>query len=169
MSDDPVRTRLDTDGGWLDFQPYFVRRRCEPVVRAIAFAGAEAATPSPAARAALADPALEAIVICPSNPLISVEPILALPGMRAALLGAGVPIVAVSPLIAVGHVAAVVQTYLRPPYVSELHSAMADMRVPRMWWSNRLLRIFLVFFLSNLGGSIGTLVGGAEILSNLAG
>lgn len=79
------------------------------------------------------------------------------------------PITTLSPLIAVGHVAAVVQTYLRPPYVSELHSAMADMRVPRMWWSNRLLRIFLVFFLSNLGGSIGTLVGGAEILSNLAG
>jgi pheromone shutdown protein TraB len=77
------------------------------------------------------------------------------------------PITSLTPVIGAGYVAAFAQTYLRPPIVSELHSVMADIRVPRMWWSNRLLRIFLVFFLTNLGSSIGTFVGGAEILSNL--
>jgi len=78
------------------------------------------------------------------------------------------PITTLSPLIGAGYVAAFVQTYLRPPLVRELHTVMTDMRTPRMWWSNRLLRIFLVFFLTNLGASIGTFVGGAEILSNLS-
>lgn len=79
------------------------------------------------------------------------------------------PITSLTPVIGAGYVAAFAQTYLRPPIVSELHTVMSDIRVPRMWWSNRLLRIFLVFFLTNLGSSIGTFVGGAEILSNLAG
>ncbi len=77
------------------------------------------------------------------------------------------PITSLTPVIGAGYVAAFVQTYLRPPLVRELHSVMTDMRTPRMWWSNRLLRIFLVFFLTNLGSTIGTFVGGAEILSNL--
>ena len=100
MTDDPVRTRLLTDQGWLDFQDYFVRLRCEPVVRELRFQGAGAARPHPAFMAALADPALEAIVICPSNPFISVEPILAIPGVREAMVAAKAPVIAVSPIIA---------------------------------------------------------------------
>ncbi|HET6306661.1 MAG TPA: 2-phospho-L-lactate transferase [Rhodopila sp.] len=100
MTDDKVRTRLLTELGWLDFQDYFVRRRCEPVVSQLQFQGAGAARPHPTFLAALADPALEAVVICPSNPFISVEPILAIPGVREALLGCAAPIIAVSPIIA---------------------------------------------------------------------
>ena len=99
MSDDPVRTRLSTAEGWLDFQDYFVRRRCAPEIREIAFAGAAAAKPHPDFLAALADPNLLAIVVCPSNPFISIDPILALPGMRAALRAAPAPVIAVSPVI----------------------------------------------------------------------
>jgi LPPG:FO 2-phospho-L-lactate transferase len=100
MSDDPVRTRLLTDTGWLDFQEYFVRNRCEPVVRELHFYGAEAAVPHPVFMAALADPALEGVVICPYNPFISVEPILAVPGVRDALAHCAAPVIAVSPIIA---------------------------------------------------------------------
>jgi LPPG:FO 2-phospho-L-lactate transferase len=99
MSDDPVRTRVKTEVGWLDFQDYFVRRRCEPSITAIIFAGAEQARPQPEFIAALADPSLSAVVICPSNPLISIEPILAVPGIRAALRKTAAPVVAVSPII----------------------------------------------------------------------
>ena len=100
MSDDPVRTRLLTDTGWLDFQEYFVRNRCEPVVRELRFHGADTARAHPDFMAALADPKLEAVVICPSNPFISVEPILAVPGVRAALAHCAAPVIAVSPIIA---------------------------------------------------------------------
>lgn len=100
MTDDPVRTRLLTDVGWLDFQDYFVRLKCEPVVSELQFQGAGAAKPHPAFIAALADPALEAVVICPSNPFISVEPILAVPGVREALTACAAPIIGVSPIIA---------------------------------------------------------------------
>ena len=98
-SDDPVRTRLRTDRGWLDFQPYFVGLHCEPVVAEIVFAGADAAQLQPEFLAALADPALRAVVICPSNPFISIDPILAVPGVRAALRDCAAPVVAVSPII----------------------------------------------------------------------
>jgi LPPG:FO 2-phospho-L-lactate transferase len=100
MSDDPVRTRLRTDEGWLDFQEYFVHRRCEPVVHELLFQGAGAARAHPDFLAALHDPTLQAIVICPSNPFISVEPILAIPGIRQAMIDSPVPIIAVSPIIA---------------------------------------------------------------------
>jgi len=99
MSDDRVGTRLRTAEGWLDFQDYFVRRHCAPVVREIAFAGAEAARPQRAFRAALADDKLRAVVICPSNPFISIDPILSLPGIREALRACPAPVVAVSPII----------------------------------------------------------------------
>jgi LPPG:FO 2-phospho-L-lactate transferase len=100
MSDDPVRTRLLTDQGWLDFQDYFVRQRCAPEVRGIVFAGAASARPHPDLLAALADADLRLVVICPSNPLISIDPILSLPGMRDALHSCRAPVVAVSPIIA---------------------------------------------------------------------
>ncbi len=99
MSDDAVRTRVLSDGGWIDFQDYFVGQQCRPVVRELAFAGAEAAVAHPDVLAALASPGLKAVVICPSNPFISVEPILAVPGIRAAIAGCGVPVIAISPII----------------------------------------------------------------------
>ena len=100
MTDDPVRTRLGTAQGWLDFQDYFVRRHCEPPVHEIRYEGADAASPSAAVLAALGDPHLRAIIIGPSNPLLSIGPLLAIPGLRAALANASAPVVAVSPIIA---------------------------------------------------------------------
>jgi LPPG:FO 2-phospho-L-lactate transferase len=100
MTDDRVRTRLLTEYGWLDFQDYFVNRRCEPVVKELAFDGAATATPHPDFMAALTDPRLQAVVICPSNPFISVEPILAIPGVRQAMVACKAPVIAVSPIIA---------------------------------------------------------------------
>jgi LPPG:FO 2-phospho-L-lactate transferase len=98
MTDGRMRTRVRTATGWLDFQDYFVRLRCEPVVEELMYEGD--AQPQPEFLAALADPALTAVVICPSNPFISVEPILALPGVREALHACRAPVVAVSPIIA---------------------------------------------------------------------
>ena len=98
-TDDRLRTRLRTEEGWLDFQDYFVRLQCRPVVRELAFAGAEDARPHPRLLATFGDEHLRAVVICPSNPFISVEPILAVSGMRQALSACAAPIVAVSPII----------------------------------------------------------------------
>ena len=99
MSDDPVRTWLLTDEGRLDFQDYFVRRQARPAVREILYDGAAAARPQPQIMAALADPALRLVVLCPSNPFLSIDPILALPDLRAALAACSAPVVAVSPII----------------------------------------------------------------------
>src|SRR5579864_987547 len=98
-TDDRLRTRLLTDDGWLDFQDYFVRLQCRPVVRELAFEGAEVARPHPDLLAALGDERLRAVVVCPSNPFISVEPILAVQGIREALSACAAPVVAVSPII----------------------------------------------------------------------
>ncbi len=97
-SDDPLRTLVHTPDGLLPFQHYFVRERCAPRVTGISFEGAEAARPNPDVLRALADPALAAVVICPSNPYLSIDPILALPGLRAAIRKSA-PVVAVSPLV----------------------------------------------------------------------
>jgi LPPG:FO 2-phospho-L-lactate transferase len=99
MSDDRVRTRLHTPEGWLDFQDYFVRRRCEPRVLKLAYDGAATARPHPDILAALRDPGLRAVVICPSNPHLSIEPILAVPGLSEAITHCNAPVVAVSPII----------------------------------------------------------------------
>jgi LPPG:FO 2-phospho-L-lactate transferase len=99
MSDDRVRTRVRCDEGWLDFQDYFVRRRCAPEVKELAYEGATRARPQPAFLSALADPRLRTVVICPSNPYLSVDPILALPGVRDALKARRAPVIAVSPII----------------------------------------------------------------------
>ena len=99
MSDDPVRTRVLTDEGWLDFQEYFVHRQCRPAVREFMFAGAETARAQSGALAALERRDLRAIIICPSNPFVSVEPILAVPGIRAAIQRSNAPVVAVTPII----------------------------------------------------------------------
>jgi pheromone shutdown protein TraB len=77
------------------------------------------------------------------------------------------PLTALSPLIGVGHVAALVQAYVRPPLVREIQTVTDDVRIPSRWWTNRLLRICLVFVLTTIGTSMGTLVGTAEILRRL--
>lgn len=104
MTDDPVHTRVQVErpGGaleWLAFQDYFVRHRCEPVVRAIEFSGVERACMASRLTAALAGRP-RAIVLCPSNPFLSIDPILALPGLRDALRAARAPVIAVSPVVA---------------------------------------------------------------------
>jgi LPPG:FO 2-phospho-L-lactate transferase len=100
MTDDAVRTQVRTDDGWLEFQDYFVRLRQAPEVREVRFAGIEAASPTPEVLAAIA--AADLVVIAPSNPIVSVGPILAVPRLSEALAsarGRGTPIVAVSGII----------------------------------------------------------------------
>jgi len=99
MSDDRVRTRLRTEEGWLDFQDYFVRLHSEPVVREIVYAGALEARANPDFLAALLNDDLELVVVCPSNPFLSVDPMLSLPGVRDALRRCRAPVAAVSPII----------------------------------------------------------------------
>ena len=100
MSDQPVRSVVWTPEGELDFQRWFVERRCEPSVRSLRFAGIEEALPHPEWMRELACPDTGAIVFCPSNPFISIDPILALPGVKEALRNAPAPVIAVSPIIA---------------------------------------------------------------------
>ncbi len=97
MSDDPVRTVLETDIGTLEFQRYFVERRCAPKVGAIRFVGADVAVPAPGVQAAFET--AEAILIAPSNPFLSVDPLIAVPGVAAALAARRCPAVAVSPIV----------------------------------------------------------------------
>lgn len=97
MSDDVIATMLETDAGLLPFQTYFVKQRCAPTVRAISFEGAEDAQPAPGVIEAIAE--ADIILIAPSNPWLSVGPILALPGVANALRLARAPVVAVSPII----------------------------------------------------------------------
>lgn len=99
MSDDPVRTIVHTDQGALPFQDYFVRLHCAPIITGLEFTGAESATPSPALAALMASDQVTGIIICPSNPFLSIDPILAIPGIRPWLQARRVPCVAVSPLI----------------------------------------------------------------------
>lgn len=97
MSDDPVRTRVVTsDGRNLEFQEYFVKERSEPSVEQILFEGISEAKPAPGVIEALTE--AERIILCPSNPLLSIEPILALPGVRDALREHP-DVVAVSPIV----------------------------------------------------------------------
>jgi LPPG:FO 2-phospho-L-lactate transferase len=99
MTDDQVRTRLETDRGLLEFQDYFVRQGCAPVLLKVTYAGAPTARAHSDALAALHDPRLRAVVICPSNPLLSIEPVLAVPGISDAIAGCAAPVIAVSPII----------------------------------------------------------------------
>ena len=104
VSDDPVRTMLTIGGltvegeGEIDFQDYFVARHHDVVVSAVRFAGAETSRPGPGVLAALAD--AEVVVVCPSNPIVSIGPVLAVPGVRAALARRRDRTVAVSPIVA---------------------------------------------------------------------
>lgn len=100
MSDDPVATVLSTDEGRMDFQPWFVGRQAQPRVRSISYVGAAEAHLTEEIRCALAAPDLTGVVICPSNPWLSIGPVLAVPGLKQAIRAAGLPVVVVSPLIA---------------------------------------------------------------------
>jgi LPPG:FO 2-phospho-L-lactate transferase len=97
MSDQPVRTRVSTPAGWLGFQEYFVRDKAMSEVLGVEYAGASAARPAPGVIESLRDADL--ILVCPSNPVTSIAPILAVPGVGRALETAQAPRVAVSPII----------------------------------------------------------------------
>ncbi len=96
-TDDPLRTKVRTDAGLLDFQEFFVKHGASPSVREIVFEGAQAARPAPGVLEAIASSA--AVILTPSNPLVSIAPILAVPGLRDALRRAGARVVAVSPIV----------------------------------------------------------------------
>ncbi len=96
MADEPVRTVVKTDDGDLAFQDWFVRLQCKPVVRSVRFAGVEMAKPHAALRSF---EGVRGMIVCPSNPFVSVGPILALPGVRVALQAAKVPRIAVTPIV----------------------------------------------------------------------
>jgi LPPG:FO 2-phospho-L-lactate transferase len=97
MSNDKVPTWVYTDEGELPFQEYFVHRQCHPRVSGFLFQGVEQANPTPGVIEALEETDL--VVICPSNPWVSVGPILALPGVKPTIKASGCPVVAVSPII----------------------------------------------------------------------
>lgn len=98
MTDDRVRTVIDTEQGLLPFQEYFVKHRWQPVVHGIIFEGCEEAEAAPGMLRAIET--ADTIVICPSNPYLSIDPILSLRGVRDVLLNATAPIIAVTPIIA---------------------------------------------------------------------
>ncbi|WP_319529195.1 2-phospho-L-lactate transferase [uncultured Cohaesibacter sp.] len=97
-TDDQVQTKVRIDEGWISFQDYFVRRKCAPEVLELKFDGIKAARPTEEALSALAGADL--IIVAPSNPLVSIAPILETPGIREALTSAPAPKIAVSPFIA---------------------------------------------------------------------
>ncbi|MCF7982377.1 MAG: 2-phospho-L-lactate transferase [Pseudomonadales bacterium] len=99
MSDDQVGTEVKTDSGWLDFQRYFVEQQCQPQISQIRFVGSETAQPSPRFKQALEDNDLGCIIICPSNPFLSIDPVLAVSGIRKQLAELKKPVLAVSPVI----------------------------------------------------------------------
>jgi LPPG:FO 2-phospho-L-lactate transferase len=99
MSDQPVRTTIKSEELTLGFQEYFVARRCVPKVTGISFQGVDGATAGAGVLQAIASPVTGAIVICPSNPYLSIDPLLALPGLRSAIAAAPVPVIAVTPII----------------------------------------------------------------------
>ncbi len=100
MTEDSVRTTVCTDQGDLPFQHYFVRLQCKPAVTGFRFEGIETARPNSAVLQLLAEERAAAVIICPSNPFVSVDPVLQVPGMWQALQGASAPVIAVSPIVA---------------------------------------------------------------------
>lgn len=96
-SDSPVATRVLTPGGWLGFQEYFVREKARVEVLDVAYGGAETASPAPGVLEAIH--AATAVVICPSNPITSIGPILAVPGIAEALASTPARVLAISPIV----------------------------------------------------------------------
>lgn len=104
VSDSVIRTRVETDAGDLEFQDYFVRRQCGPAVRCVRFDGAGAALPSPTLRRLMAAGGPRGVIVCPSNPWLSIAPILSVPMVRDWLVSGRVPVVGVSPIVGGGAV-----------------------------------------------------------------
>jgi LPPG:FO 2-phospho-L-lactate transferase len=99
MSNDPVGTRVHTEDGPMDFQHYFVRERCEPVVKSFEYSGAASASLNPEVHSWLLSEQLAGIILCPSSPFISIDPILSVPLLRDALRQSPVPVIAISPIV----------------------------------------------------------------------
>ncbi|MGE5123920.1 MAG: 2-phospho-L-lactate transferase, partial [Acidobacteriaceae bacterium] len=95
MSDDLIKTRISSDEGELEFQEYFVHRRCEPVVQGIEFVGADSSKPAPGVLESIHG--ADAVIFCPSNPWVSIDPILSVPGIRQTVEGKLT--LAISPII----------------------------------------------------------------------
>jgi LPPG:FO 2-phospho-L-lactate transferase len=137
MTDSTVQTIVNTPDGEIPFQDYFVRLRCEPTVSSFRFAGIEVAVPTAEVLAALANSALDAIVVAPSNPFVSIQPILSLPGLRDKITSSNVPVIGVSPIIggkAVKGPAA--------KMMAELGSDVSPLGIARHY--NRLLTGFMI-------------------------
>lgn len=99
MSNDPVSTLVHTEDGQMDFQDYFVREGCSPVVKGFDYRGVATARIHPEIQEWLGSERLAGIILCPSSPLISIDPILSLPGLRDALRDSSAPVIAVSPIV----------------------------------------------------------------------
>ncbi|MFT4564389.1 MAG: LPPG:FO 2-phospho-L-lactate transferase [Gammaproteobacteria bacterium] len=99
MSNDPVRTIVHSENGDLAFQHYFVRDRCEPNVKGFSFQGSDSATISNELRACLEDPNLSGVIICPSNPYVSIDPLFAVSEFGNWLESTSVPVIAISPIV----------------------------------------------------------------------
>lgn len=99
VTDDRVSSRVHTSEGTLAFQEYFVARRAEPALTGVEYWGSERARLAPEVSAALASPKLRAIVICPSNPWLSIDPLLAIPDLRRRIRSSGAPVIGVSPIV----------------------------------------------------------------------
>lgn len=99
MSNDPVATTIVTDSGLMPFQEYFVKERCKPVLRGVQYEGAAEALPAGGVCDSLRSKDMSCVIICPSNPFLSVGPILAIPEIRLVLADVTVPIIAVSPIV----------------------------------------------------------------------
>jgi LPPG:FO 2-phospho-L-lactate transferase len=97
MTDDPVETEVQTPDGWLPFQVYFVQRQCADTVLGVRFRGAAVAAPGPGVLDAIA--AADGVILAPSNPIVSLGPLLAVPGVQAALRDTAAPVAAISPIV----------------------------------------------------------------------
>jgi len=100
MSNQPVRSFVKTEEGLMPFQEYFVGRHCNIAVSGVVLEGLQIARPTPEVSLALGDPSLGAVIFCPSNPYVSIGPIVDIPGMKDLLRTSSAPVVAVSPIIA---------------------------------------------------------------------
>ena len=128
MSDEPVRTRIETPDGWLDFQEYFVREKAQPAVRAVAYVGAERARPAPGVLEAVHES--DVVLVCPSNPVTSVGPILAVPGIVEALGATRAAVVGVSPIVGAAPVSGPAGTLMRARGLAVSAAGVADAYAP---------------------------------------
>lgn len=131
MCDEPVSTQLKCEDGDYDFHDWFVAAKAEPPVREVVFRGAESARMTQEVEATLNDPDLAAIIVCPSNPYLSIAPVLAVPGMAEALKNAKAPVVGVTPIIAgeaiKGPTAEMMQTFGVPVTAASAANIHADL------------------------------------------